>query len=116
MPIARTARWLAVALLILEGLPGITVGGSLAPTVSVGGLPIVLGLIGYGIASLTGALGLFLNRRWGWPVALVTVLVGLVVLIVVLGIAGGRDDVIQGGLVVWAVTLIALLVARPRPT
>jgi hypothetical protein len=114
VPTRSRAEWLAIALLVMEGIPGVTVGVSLAPAIAGGGLFLVVGIVGYGIASLAGAAGIVLGRRWGWPVALITVLAGLAILVAVLGIAGGRDEVIWGGIAIWVVTLAALIAARPR--
>ena len=114
MPTRSRFEWLAIVLLVMEGIPGLTVGGSLAPAIGGGGLFLVAGIVGYGVASLIGAAGIVLGRRWGWPVALITVLVGLAILLAVLGIAGWRDEVIWGGIAIWVVTLAALLASRPR--
>jgi hypothetical protein len=115
VPTRSLARRLSIALLVLEGLPGLVVGATLygailgQPGVGAGYL-IALGLIVYGIASLAGAIGLLFGRRWAAPIALVTVVVGLVVLVVVLAIAGGRDEVIGGGILLWVATLAVLVV------
>ena len=98
----------------MEGIPGIAVGLSLAPAIGAGGLAVVASILAYGLASLVGAIGMILGRRWGWPIAVATVVVGLATLFVVLGMVGGRDTVITGGIAIWLVTLVALVVARPR--
>ena len=114
VPSRTRAEWIAIGLLVMEGIPGITVGISLAPAIAAGGLLLVVGILAYGVASLVGAVGILVGRRWGWPIAIATVLVGLAILVIVLGIAGWRDAVIAGGIAIWLVTLGALLMARPR--
>jgi len=114
VPSRTRAEWIAIGLLVMEGIPGITVGISLAPAIAAGGLVLVVGILAYGVASLVGAVGILVGRRWGWPIAIATVLVGLAILVIVLGIAGWRDAVIAGGIASWLVTLGALLMARPR--
>jgi hypothetical protein len=113
VPTHTRSEWLAIVLLVMEGIPGLTVGASLAPAIGAGGLFLVAGIVGYGVASLAGAAGVLLGRRWGWPVALATVLAGLAILVVVLGITGWRDAVIWGGIAIWLVTLGAVIAAHP---
>ncbi len=114
MPIRTRFEWLAIVLLVMEGIPGLTVGASLAPAIGGGGLFLVVGIVGYGVASLIGAAGILLEHRWGWPVALLTVLAGLAILVAVLAITGWRDEVIWGGIAIWVVTLVVVVAAGPR--
>ena len=112
MPSHSRAEWIAIALLLMIGVPGITVGASLAAAIG-GTAPLLpAGLVGYGVAALAGAAGMILGRRWGWPVGVVTVVVGLLILAAILALTGARDSVIWGGVAIWSVALVALLVAR----
>lgn len=114
MPIHSRLEWLAIVLLVMIGVPGITVGASLAAAIGGSAPLLVAGLVGYGVAALAGAAGMILDRRWGWPVGVATVVVGLLILAAILGLTGARDGVIWGGVAIWGVTLAILVAARPR--
>jgi len=120
--IARLAIRTAMALLLVMGLSGISVGLTLAAasfgaSLPLAGVAIPAGLIGYGLALAGGGFGILLGRGWGWPLGVVAIVVGVVTLVILLGIVGGRDAVLAGGLVTWGATLGLLLLgwpARPR--
>lgn len=120
--IARLAIRIAMAMLLVMGLSGISVGLSLAAAMFGAALPpagvaIPAGLIGYGVALAGGGFGILLGRRWGWPLGVAALVVGVTTLVILLGIVGGTDAVLAGGLVTWGATLGLLLLgwpARPR--
>ena len=114
---ARTARTIAIVLLLVEGLSGAWVGITLVTGVagSAGlgsSLAVPLGVLGYGLALVAGAVGILLGRRPGWILAVVAVLVGLGLLVVLLAVVGFDDAVLLGGVVIWGITLAALLASR----
>ena len=108
----------AVGLLLLIGLSGVLVGGGLvaalagSPRATTTGYLIFGGITLYGLVVTAAGLGLAVGRGWGWPLAIASIVLGLVILVVLLGITGWRDGVIGGGIGIWAASLITLLVAR----
>ena len=112
----------AMAVLLTMGISGISVGVTLGSASMRAGLPasgvaVPAGLIVYGLAVAGGGLGILLRRRWGWPLGVGAIVVGLVTLVILLGVVGGRDAILTGGIVLWGATLGLLLLgwpARPR--
>jgi hypothetical protein len=117
---ARSARTLAITLLLIEGLSGASVGATLLggflgfPTIG-GAIAIPLGILGYGLVLVIGAVGLIRRRAWGWLIAVVGILAGLASLAVLLAIAGWDDAVLLGGVAIWGITVGAILAGRNAP-
>ena len=120
---------LAVGLLLLIGLSGMGVGGSLLGYAMnpqpADGTPIVVGteqaavllgagIAGYGFAAVVAAAGLVLLRRWGWRLGVMTVVAGLTVLVWAMVAAGALDGLLLFGILFWGVTLVMLLADPTR--
>ena len=112
----------AIGLLVLIGVSGIGAGGGLlsltgssGAAADVRGAALAMGsaMAGYGIACAFAAAGIWSRARWGWPLGVVAVIVGLVLLIVATAIAG-PDSILALGLVVWGLTLACLLAPATR--
>jgi hypothetical protein len=91
----------AVVLLLVEGLSGIGVGGTLlaglAGLTGVGGaIAIPIGILAYGLILVLGAFGILGRRAWGSRLAGVALVGGLTLLVVLLAIAGWDDAVLWG--------------------
>jgi uncharacterized membrane protein (DUF2068 family) len=117
---ARTARTVAVVLLLVEGLSGSFVGFTLvagvAGTFGLGSsLVVPVGVLAYGLALIAAAFGIWLGRRWGLILGIVVIALGLGLLIVLLAAVGFDDPVLLGGALIWAITLALLLVSRRQP-
>ena len=120
MSTGRTARWIAIVLLVVEGLSGLAVGAELLIATAGSGLTvpalgwlIPVGLVAYGAALLGGGIAMALGRAWGWWLAIGPVLAGLALLLILM-ITAGDDPVLLGGVAIWVVTLVALISGRPR--
>ena len=109
---------LAVVLLVFIGVSGVGAGLELLavatgePTAAlIGG-----GIAAYGLACVAAGIGTFQLRRWGWLMALASIVVGLGVLlwIQVLLIGSAPDSVSLVGFVVWGLTLVLLVVPSTR--
>jgi hypothetical protein len=105
-------------LLILIGVSGVGAGAELLAVASgeptgalIGG-----GIAGYGLACVAAGIGLFQLRRWGWLLALGSIVVGLAILvwIQIVLIGAAPDSVSAVGLVVWGLTLVLLLTPATR--
>lgn len=120
---------LAVGLLLLIGLSGMGVGGSLLGYAMdpqpAAGTPIVpgaqqaaaligAGIAGYGFATVMAAAGLVLLRRWGWRLGVVMVIAGLVALVAAIVAAGAIDGLLLFGMLFWGATLATLLADPTR--
>lgn len=117
MPAARFARMLAIVLLLVEGVSGASVGVTLliglAGRAGVNGaISIPIGILIYGLALVAAAIGWVLRRRWGWPLGTAAIVLGLAVLAVLLVLERGNDPVLVGGVVIWLISLGALLAGR----
>lgn len=117
MPAARFARMLAIVLLLVEGVSGASVGVTLliglAGRAGVNGaISIPIGILVYGLALVAAAIGWMLRRRWGWPLGTAAIVLGLAVLAVLLVLERGNDPVLVGGVVIWLISLGALLAGR----
>lgn len=125
-PISLT---LAVGLLLLIGLSGMAVGGSLlgyaidpqAPgrTPTLPGVQEAAALLGagiacYGFVTVVAGVGLVLLRRWGWRLGVVTVLTGLIALAGVIVAAGAADSILLFGILFWGATLACVVAAPTR--
>jgi hypothetical protein len=108
----------AIVLLILIGVSGVGAGVELLAVASgqptgalIGG-----GIAGYGLACVAAGIGLFQLRRWGWWLALGSVVAGLAIQlwIQVALIGAAPDSVSIIGLVVWGLTLVLLLAPTTR--
>lgn len=120
-------QW-AVAIHLLIGLSGVAAGLPLVAGVLSGGLDqfqpsqrdvlvswaIALGVLGYGVLEVVGAIGLWRRSRPGWWIALVVDLVGLAILVWAVWIAGGSDGILIGGVVLWLIAIATLVVATTR--
>lgn len=118
----------AVVVHLLIGVSGVAAGLPLAAGVLSGSLDrfqptqrdvlvaaaIAFGVLGYGALEVVGALGVWRRARPGWWVALVVDLVGLAILVWVLGIAGGSDGIIIGGVVLWLIAIGTLVAPSTR--
>lgn len=110
----------AAALLVVIGLSGLFVGLELLvagyarsgdPAPAAIAIPAAIGA--YGVAAVAAGIGLYVRRRWAYPLALVTIAVGLAELgwqTTLLGL----DPVTLVGLALWAFVLVLLLVSRLR--
>lgn len=120
---------LAVGLLLLIGLSGMGVGGSLLGYAMdprpAAGTPVVpgaqqaavligAGIAGYGFATVMAAAGLVLLRRWGWRLGVVMVIAGLVALVAAIVAAGAIDGLLLFGMLFWGATLATLLADPTR--
>jgi len=112
----------SAGLLILIGISGVTAGSGLliaGPSATVtddvrrAGLGIGGVMAAYALGCIVAGAGLWLRRRWAWLLGIGVIGVGLALLLYVVWLAG-TDPVIVFGLVVWGVTLAALLVAPTR--
>ena len=126
-PVARPVSLvLAAALHLVIGLSGMAVGASLLSAAADSGLAsvgispndaialraIVVGILLYGALEVVAAIGIWRRAVWGWTMALVVDLAGLVVLGWTLAIAGIGDPVLLSGIAIWSIA-VALLVVRP---
>jgi hypothetical protein len=116
-------QW-AVAIHLLIGLSGVAAGLPLVAGVLSGALDqleptqrdvlvgwaIALGVLGYGVLEVVGAVGMWRGRRPGWWLALIVDGMGLAILGWAAWIAGGSDGLLLGGAVLWLIA-IGLLVA-----
>jgi hypothetical protein len=74
-----------------------------------------------GVALLVAAAGLFAHRAWGWRVDIAAHVIGIMAAAIALfGVASGRDDAANSGMVVSGGLLVMLLVSffalwRSRP-
>jgi hypothetical protein len=117
----ETARRLATALLLVIGISGAFVGLQLltalasapqaAPGMTSSGVGISAGMAAYGIALVVAGIGLARRRFWGVVLGVLGIGAGALLLLGLLTIAED-DAVLLGGLVIWAVTLGCLLLAR----
>jgi len=121
------ARTVAIALTGLIGVSGLGVGIVLIPTLgSMGGEPsdlaaaagvgfaIGAGIAAYGLAAVAGAYGVWRGNRWGWWLATVTIVAGLIVLVRLTLLGGAVDQVFLGGAIVWGADLLALVAPGTR--
>ena len=93
---------------------GASLGGTrpgLTPDASQAALRMGLGLGGYGLLVVIGAVGVWLRSRSGWWLAIAALGVGFVTL-AVLTVIASMDGVLLGGVLIWGLA-IALLAARP---
>ena len=109
---------LATFLLIFIGVSGVGAGGELLAVASgeaVGAL-IGGGIAAYGFACVAAAIGIFQLRRWGWWLALGSIVIGLAILlwIQIILIGSAPDSVSALGLIVWGLTLVLLLAPSTR--
>jgi hypothetical protein len=111
---------LAAVLLMLIGVSGVGAGAELLAVASgeVTGALIGGGIAAYGLACVAAAIGIYQLRRWGWLLALGSLLVGLAIQlwIQIIVIGAAPDSVSVVGLAVWGVTLVLLLVPATRNT
>ncbi|HET7702242.1 MAG TPA: hypothetical protein VFK35_02505 [Candidatus Limnocylindrales bacterium] len=120
---------LAVGLLLLIGLSGMGVGGSLlgygldpqsasataiVPGAQQAAVVLGAGIAGYGFATVVAAAGLVLLRRWGWRLGVATVVAGLVGLAGAMVAAGALDGLLLFGILFWGVSLATLLADPTR--
>jgi hypothetical protein len=112
--VTSSARSLAIVLLLVEGLSGVGVGltllpGMLSTNAGSTGLAIAAGTLGYGAALSVAAIGILRGRGWGWWLGIAAIAAGLALLVVLVVMTRG-DGVLLGGVLIWIVTLGALLV------
>lgn len=120
---------LAVGLLLLIGLSGMGVGGSLLgyaigpqdpgptpipPGAQQAAVFLGAGIAGYGFATVVAAAGLVLLRRWGWRLGVVMVIAGLVAVVGAVVAAGALDGLMLFGILFWGATLATLLADPTR--
>jgi hypothetical protein len=117
MPVSEIARRVAAALLVLEGASGTFVGLQLLMAMvgaggdTTSGAVIAAGTAAYGLALLAAGVGLALGRRWGLLLGTIVIALDALGLVALLLFLRG-DEILLGGLVLWAVTLACLLLAR----
>ena len=118
MSIGSVARVVSIVLLLVLGGSGALVGLQLLGAMAtVGAGPAGIGgwiagaILGYGLLLVASAVGLMTGRRWAWPVGSVTLATGIGVFLALVGIYG-RDEILLGGAVIWAMVLACLGVAR----
>jgi hypothetical protein len=117
MPVSEIARRVAAALLVLEGASGTFVGLQLLMAMlgaggdTTSGAVIAAGTAAYGLALLAAGVGLALRRRWGLVLGTIAIALGALGLVALLLFLRG-DEILLGGLVLWALTLACLLLAR----
>jgi hypothetical protein len=118
----------AVAVHLLIGLSGVAAGlplvggmlsGSLDPFEPtqrdiLAGWAIALGVLGYGVLEVVGAVGVWRGWRPGWWLALIVDLVGLAILAWTASIAGGFDGLLLGGGVLWLIAIGLLVTPSTR--
>ena len=127
MPGRPAPTIIAIGLLLMIGPSGLAVGIQLflamwSPSVvSVGARPDPRGVLlsaaiaGYGALATAGGIGVLRRRRWGWRIAVGTLVAGLAILAAVL-VAVGPDLVTLSGVLIWGVTLALLVLPATRRT
>ena len=118
MSVGSVARVVSIVLLLVLGGSGALVGLQLFGAIaSVGPGPGAIGgliagaILTYGLLVIASAVGLMTRRRWAWPVGSVALATGIGVLLALVGIYG-PDEILLGGVVIWATVLACLGVAR----
>ena len=108
MPSRSRAEWIAIVLLLVEGLSGTSVGVTLLAAVArVAGvdaaieIPAVLVL--YGIALIVSAAGILLGREWGWWLALGHLVTALLLAVTIVGIPLAWAHLKLAGLALWPI-------------
>jgi hypothetical protein len=125
----RSATWTwSVGLHLLIGISGTFAGVPLVAGFLGGGLnafqpsqrdlvlagAIAFGVLGYAVATVLGAIGIWRGSRAGWWLTLVVDLVGLAILAWTVAITEFSDELLLGGFALWLVAIGLLLAPGTR--
>jgi hypothetical protein len=124
---SSTTIW-SIALHLLIGISGVSVGIPLVGGFLRGGLDpfepsqrdvalagaIAFGVLGYGLATVVGAIGIWRGTRAGWWLTVIVDLVGLAVLAWTVAITAFSDELLLGGVALWLVAIGLLLAPGTR--
>lgn len=119
MSVGAVARIVSIVLLLVLGGSGALVGLQLLGAMALipggqgaSGAPIAGALGAYGLVLVAAAIGLVLGKRWARLLGIVAIVAGLGVLLTLLAISGAPDEILLGGVIIWAATLVCLLLTR----